>query len=67
VLDLDAVPAEIAISSPVTEARPSELLMSPKIAVASTVRLYFESPAAKPAKKKTAKLTKHKAAESAKK
>jgi hypothetical protein len=41
--------------------------MSPEISVASTVRLYFESPAAKPAKKKAAKLTKHKAAESAKK
>ncbi len=49
------------------DVQPRELPMSPEISVASTVRLYFESPAAKPAKKKAAKLTKHKAAESAKK
>jgi hypothetical protein len=49
------------------DVQPRELPMSPEISVASTVRLYFESPAAKPAKKKAAKLTKHIAAESAKK
>lgn len=49
------------------DVQPRELPTSPEISVASTVRLYFESPAAKPANKKAAKLTKHKAAESAKK
>jgi uncharacterized protein YggE len=49
------------------DVQPRELPMSPEISVVSTVHLYFESPAAKPAKKKAAKLTKHKADESAKK
>jgi uncharacterized protein YggE len=39
---------------------PRELPMSPEISVVSTVRLYFASPAVKPAKKKTAKLAKKK-------
>jgi uncharacterized protein YggE len=42
------------------DVRPRELPMSPEISVASTVRLYFESPAAKPAKKKAAEPTKKK-------
>jgi len=40
------------------DVQPRELAMSPEISVASTVRLYFASPAAKPAKKKAAKLAK---------
>ena len=40
--------------------QPRELAMSPEISVASTVRLYFASPAAKPAKKKDDKLAKNK-------
>jgi len=40
------------------DVQPRELPMSPEISVASTVRLYFESPTAKPAKRKAAKRAK---------
>jgi len=40
------------------DVQPRELPRSPEISVASTVRLYFESPAAKPAKREAAKRAK---------